>query len=252
MAICVHIYIYTYMYIYMDACTETLTHMLPPMHEPTFSFPESTWHKCCSIHHMLLFSMLMKALMSSLPGMSPMSGWAAVYWASNQLRQMAPISSDVVVGLQCMDDESTEPVPPGLPVCQPCHRHVSWRLRPRALRWRRMAARRWWRHAAGRRHAAGSWRRRWCGLRCRHHGLHQGLPSVAASLMPEWAQAATMPVGNTAPAMATSALTWMVHGFGMGWLNVAIYSALTCNGHSQYSTEDVHSPATCITCITVS
>ena len=27
----------------MDACTETLTHMLPPMHEPTFSFPESTW-----------------------------------------------------------------------------------------------------------------------------------------------------------------------------------------------------------------
>ena len=133
-----------------------------------------------------------------------------------------PHGSDVVVGLQCMDDESTEPVPPGLPVCQPCHRHVSWRLRPRALRWRRMAARRWWRHAAGRRHAAGSWRWRWCGLRCRHHGLHQGLPSVAASLMPEWAQAATMPVGNTAPAMATSALTWMVHGFGMGWLNVAI------------------------------
>ena len=163
-----------------------------------------------------------------------------------------PHGSDVVVGLQGMDDESTEPVPPGLPVCQPCHRHVSWRLRPRALRWRRMAARRWWRHAAGRRHAAGSWRRRWCGLRCRHHGLHQGLPSVAASLMPEWAQAATMPVGNTAPAMATSALTWIVHGFGMGWLNVAIYSALTCNGHSQYSTEDVHSPATCITCITVS
>ena len=95
---CTYIYIYIYVYIYMDACTETLTHMLPPMHEPTFSFPESTWHKCCSIHHMLLLSMLMKALMSSLPGMSPMSGWAAVYWASNQLRQMAPISSDVWYG----------------------------------------------------------------------------------------------------------------------------------------------------------
>ena len=245
----------------MDACTETLTHMLPPMHEPTFSFPESTWHKCCSIHHMLLLSMLMKALMSSLPGMSPMSGWAAVYWASNQLRQMAPISSDVwygphmarmsswVCNAWTMKVRCLSP-----PACQYANHAtgMSWRLRPRALRWRRMAARRWWRHAAGRRHAAGSWRWRWCGLRCRHHGLHQGLPSVAASLMPEWAQAATMPVGNTAPAMATSALTWMVHGFGMGWLNVAIYSALTCNGHSQYSTEDVHSPATCITCITVS